>query len=104
MLALVAAFAFQVPKITIDMTMEVFLHEDDPSLIDCKAFKDQFGRDQRIVIALSPPDVFDEKFLIHLKKLHHDLEENVPTWKTLPALSMPEIHMGQDQDTYPSIC
>jgi len=40
MLAIVAAFESQLPKITLDTAMEGFLHKDDPSLVDYEAFKD----------------------------------------------------------------
>jgi len=66
--------------------MEGFLHDDDPSLIDYEAFKDQFGRDQMVVIALSPPDVFDMKFLTSLKKLHDELSEKVPHLEDITSL------------------
>ena len=86
MLASVAAFAYQIPNITVNTTMEGFLHEDDPSLIAYEAFKDQFGRDQLIVIALNPPNVFDKTFLISLKKLHDDLHENLPYLEDITSL------------------
>ncbi|MBW1895084.1 MAG: MMPL family transporter [Deltaproteobacteria bacterium] len=86
MLAIVSAFASQLPKITLDTTMEGFLHKDDPSLVDYEAFKDQFGRDQMLVIALSPPDVFDMDFLAGLKKLHDELIEKVPHLEDITSL------------------
>ena len=57
-----------------------------PSLIDHEAFKSRFGRNQMIFIALSPPGVFDENFLINLKHLHHDLKENVPHLEAINSL------------------
>jgi len=86
MLAIVAAFTSQLPKITLDTTMEGFLHKDDPSLVDYEAFKDQFGRDQMLVIALSPPNVFDMDFLTSLKNLHDELSEKVPHLEDITSL------------------
>ncbi len=74
----VAALASQLPKITIDTSTEGFMHKDDQTLIDYNAFRDQFGRDEMIIIAIKPPDVFDPLFLEKLQALHEDLEENVP--------------------------
>lgn len=68
----------QIPKITIDTSMEGYLHEDDPALLDYNAFRDQFGRDEVIIVALQQPDVFDLKFLETLASLHVELEEEVP--------------------------
>jgi predicted RND superfamily exporter protein len=77
-LLLTAAAVSQLPKITIDMSTEGFLHEDAPELLAYNAFRDQFGRDEVIMIAIEPPKVFDRKFLKTIKALHEELEENVP--------------------------
>ncbi len=97
-LVLIGALTSQVPKITIDTTMEGFLHEDDPSLIDYKAFKDQFGRDQMIVIALSPPDVFDMDFLVSLKELHHELREKIPHLEDITSLINARNTYGENDE------
>lgn len=74
----IAALVSQLPKITLDTSTEGFLHKDDQTLIDYNAFRDQFGRDEMIIIAVKPPDVFDPVFLEKLQALHEELEENVP--------------------------
>jgi len=76
----------QIPKITIDTSTEGFLHETDQSLLDYEKFRDQFGREQMLVIALSPPDVFNKTFLENLKKLHNDLEKNAPYLEDITSL------------------
>ena len=73
----VAVFS-QLPKIGIDTSTEGFLHASDPTLIDYNAFRDQFGRDELIVIAIQTPDVFTGPFLSKLKRLHDELESGVP--------------------------
>ena len=76
---LVVAFPIsQVPKITMDTSTEGFMHEDDPMLINYNKFKDQFGRDERIMIALESDKIFTLPFLKKLKKLHVELENNLP--------------------------
>ena len=74
----VVALISQVPKTTIDTSTEGFLHENDPILKQYNAFREQFGRDELILIALNPPEVFDFGFLEKLKALHEDLENEVP--------------------------
>ncbi len=78
MIILTGMVVSQIPKITIDTSMEGFLHEDDPALLAYNAFRDQFGRDEVIIVALQPPDVFDPEFLKTLTRLHDELEEKVP--------------------------
>jgi len=75
---LTAAAVVQIPKITIDTSMEGFLHEDDPAMLAYNAFRDQFGRDEVVIVALQPRDVFDLEFLKTLASLHDALEESVP--------------------------
>jgi predicted RND superfamily exporter protein len=78
MLLFTALWVAQIPKIRIDTSTEGFLHDDDPALLAYNAFRDQFGRDEVIIIAIKPPKIFDQEFLTKVKALHEDLEENVP--------------------------
>jgi len=78
MLTIIAVMVSQIPKITIDTSTEGFLHENDPALLAYNSFRDQFGRDEFIIIAINPPNVFEQKFLKKIKTLHQDLEDNVP--------------------------
>jgi len=86
MLIIVALFASQIPKITIDTSTEGFLRNNDPILLDYEAFRDQFGRDEMAIIALEPEKVFDKKFLVQLKALHDDLQENLPYLDDITSL------------------
>ena len=78
MLIISTVIISQIPKITVDTSMEGFLHDNDPALLAYYAFRDQFGRDEVIIIAIEAPDVFEQKFLTKLKALHEELEEKVP--------------------------
>ena len=76
---LVVAFPIsQVPKITMDTSTEGFMHKDDSMLVNYNAFKEQFGRDERIMIAVESDDIFSLPFLQKLQKLHLELENNLP--------------------------
>ena len=77
-LVLTAALISQIPKITIDTSTEGFLHTDDPELLAYNHFRDQFGRDEVIIIAIKSADIFSQKFLEKIQKLHEELEEKVP--------------------------
>jgi len=76
---LIVAFPIsQVPKITMDTSTEGFMHEDDPMLINYNKFKDQFGRDERIMIALESDKIFTLPVLKKIKSLHDELENTLP--------------------------
>jgi predicted RND superfamily exporter protein len=68
----------QLPKVRLDTSMEGFLRPNDPALITYNQFRDQFGRDEVIIIALESDKIFDFQFLETLKSLHKELEANVP--------------------------
>ena len=77
-------------RIWLDVTFESFLHPDDPVLVAYDDFRAQFGRDERIVVAIdrgpagadtspaSAGDVFDLGFLERVRELHRALEERLP--------------------------
>ena len=86
MAVLIAAIVSQLPKLTIDISTEGFMHKTDPTLIDYNNFRDQFGRDELIIVAIRSPEIFEGNFLEKLKNLHEDLKENVPYIEDITSL------------------
>ncbi len=86
MMSVIAAMMTQLPKITIDISTEGFLRKTDPILVDYNDFRDQFGRDEFIVVAIHAPEIFNINFLHQLKRLHDDLNENVPYIEDITSL------------------
>ena len=86
MFVVIAAIVSQIPKITIDISTEGFLHKTDPTLIEYNAFRDQFGRDELIIIAINSPEIFNENFLSKLKIMHNELAEKVPYIEDITSL------------------
>ncbi len=94
----ISAIFSQIPKLTIDISTEGFLHKSDPILIDYDAFRDQFGRDELIVVAIQSPEVFEKNFLHRLKKLHDDLAENVPYIEDITSLINARNTRGEEDE------
>ena len=86
MLVLTAAMISQIPKITMDTSNESFLHHSDPTLVAYNEFRRQFGRDDLIIIAIEPENVFDQKFLKKLTDFHDDLQAQVPHVEDITSL------------------
>ncbi len=84
--ALVAVMVSQIPKLTLDTSTEGFLHKEDPALLAYNGFRDQFGRDEFVVVAVTAPQIFAPEFLQKLKALHQELEENVPHLDDITSL------------------
>jgi len=85
-LLITAVFVSQIPKIQLDTSTEGFLHDDDPALLAYNSFRDQFGRDEVIIIAVKPPNIFTQASLKKLSALHAALEENVPYIEDITSL------------------
>ncbi len=85
-LALLAFPLSHVPEIKMDTSTEGFMHPDDPVLLEYNAFRAQFGRDERVVIALKSDTIFTLDFLNTLKEMHEELETNVPFLDDITSL------------------
>jgi predicted RND superfamily exporter protein len=85
--AVIGLAASQLPKLSIATSVESLFTQDDPILTDYQRFRDQFGRDEDIVLLISSPDIFDQKFLTTLKHFHQDLENSLPLLKEVSSLA-----------------
>ena len=94
LLALASIFS-QLPNIKFDPSTEGFFHEDDPLMVDYNAFREQFGRDEMIVISVNPPDVFEPKFLDRLKAFHETLETEVPHLEDVTSMVNARLTQGK---------
>ena len=74
-LLLTAGLASFIPQMEVKMASEDFLFEDDPVRAVYDAFRHDFGQDQVTIVAISPPEIFDLRFLEKLEAFHRDLED-----------------------------
>jgi hypothetical protein len=94
----VVVLASQLPSVRFDTSTEGFLRDDDPALLDYNAFRDQFGRDDLIVLALQPARVFDMGFLATLRELHERLEAEVPHLDEVTSLINARATRGSEDE------
>ena len=70
------------PRLSVDVSFEAFLKSDDEVLVSYDAFREQFGRDERVIISAEPGPggggIFDLHFLEKLRALHEAIEQRVP--------------------------
>jgi len=85
-LSLVGGVASNVPNITFDTSTEGFLYKTDPQIINYNAFRNQFGRDEKIIIAIKTKDIFAPEFLKTLFDLHTEIENTAPYIKEVNSL------------------
>ena len=76
---ILAGLAFQTFKnLKLDVTIEGFLKKNDPVLVDYSKFREDFVNDEIIVIEVEAREVFEKNFLVKFKKLHDELESEIP--------------------------
>lgn len=87
MVLLLLAFPIShIPQIKMDTSTEGFMHESDPVLVEYNAFRAEFGRDERIAVALKSDNIFTIEFLNNLKALHEEIEKKVPYIEDVTSL------------------
>lgn len=74
----IGAMLWRLPHLTVDTNADALLKNDDPDKIVYNEFREQFGQDRMVVIAITSDHVFSEDFFLKLKSLHDDLEKKVP--------------------------
>jgi len=97
-LAVVIGLASNLPDITFDTSTEGFLYKDDPQILAYNDFRNQFGRDEKIIIALKTRDVFAPEFLKTLFALHDDIEQNAPYVKEVDSLKNARKTTGNEDE------
>ncbi len=76
--SLIGVIFYKLPDLKVDTNTEELLRNSDPYKKAYNDFRDQFGQDRMIVIAITGDDLFSEKFFKKLKAFHEELEDKVP--------------------------
>jgi len=97
-LFMVVLIASNLPKTTIDTSTEGFLHETAESRLAYDEFRNQFGRDEKIVVAIKAKDIFSLDSLNKLKVLHQDLAGNVPHLFDISSLINARNTIGEGEN------
>ncbi len=84
------------PLLTIDNSTESFLLDDDPAVVQYNEFREQFGRDDKIVLSIEAPDPFDLEFLERLRDLQGAIEADVPYVEEVESLINARFTRGED--------
>lgn len=77
---------YQIKSLQFDTSNEGFLHKDDQILNVYNEFREQFGRDDMLALAIYSEDIFSAAFLQKLKALHDELKEVVPYVNDITSL------------------
>ncbi len=82
----VGGLATQLPKLEIDTSTEGMFPESDPIRATYSGFRDLYGRDQAILVAIEGETLYDLEFLERLRALHDELESELPHLQDVTSL------------------
>lgn len=86
MLIAVGGLAASLPQLTFESDVDRYLERDDPIRLDYDALRDQFGRDDLLYLAITPPEIFEPGFLARLRGIHERLEDDLPYVEEVQSL------------------
>ena len=96
-LLFVGALATQLPHFRLETESEGYFHKEDPVRVDYDAFREAFGRDVAVLIAMKPAGgVFQFPFLEMLREIHAEIEEEVPYLVEVTSLVNVRETIGTD--------
>lgn len=76
-----------VNKINLDTSNVSILQSSDPALTAYNQFRERFGTDNFIIVAIESPDIFSIEFVKKFRALHRELERNVPYLEDVTSLA-----------------
>ncbi len=82
----VATLCTQLGRIEFETSTEEMFKRDDPVRLTYEDFRERYGRDQAILVAIETDDVFDQVFLERLRALHEELEAELPHLQDVESL------------------
>ncbi len=98
-LAMTAGTATQLKHFYVETSLEAFFHQDDPVRVIYDEFREQYGRDTFILIALEPnTPIFEREFLETLRDLHERLENEVPLVVEVTSLVNARMTRGEGDE------
>ncbi len=74
-------------KINFDTSNVSILQSSDPALTAYNQFRERFGTDNFIIVAIESPDIFSLDFIKKFRALHRELERNVPYLEDVTSLA-----------------
>lgn len=91
-----AFFASQIPKLTFNTSNDSFFKKDSPTLLAYNDFREQFGRDEVIVVMVETENLFTFENLSKIKQLHSEIEDTVPSVNDINSLANARVTRGEE--------
>ncbi len=97
---IIGAFASQLANLRQDTSVEGFLEKGAIEIQKYDEFKNNFGRDEVLMIGIETEDVFDQTFIDNLRAFHEQIEAEVPFVNRVDSLINARHTYGADDTLY----
>ena len=97
---LIAALMSQLPTLNMDLSTEAMLHKDDPIRVNYKQFKDEFGREDVIVLSIPTKGDLSDSLLADIATLQQAIENDVPYVKKVTSLLNARYSYGANDELF----
>lgn len=89
-----------VPRLSVVTSLESSFSSRNQAIQNYQKFRDQFGRDEQIILLVKSEDIFSPEFLARFKQFHEDLENTLPLVSEVNSLvNAPYIEKNGDKLT-----
>jgi hypothetical protein len=95
-LLFLATMATFLPDMRMENSSQSYLHTADPASLEYEKFQRRFGQDDRILIAIGSPEIFELAFLERLRAFHEELESVLPYVREVTSLVNVRQTRGED--------
>jgi len=99
-LIILATLMSQIPKVEFDMSNEAMLHKEDPIRTDYDQFKQEFGREDAIILSLEIPKGINEEALSSLYNLQSAIKRDVHNLKEITSILNASYTYGENEDRF----
>ncbi len=97
-LLVVGALASELHNLRFDTSTEGFLNPHHPALVTYNEFRDQFGRDELIMVGVEADNILDGAFLKQFRALFEQLEAEIPYTESVDSMINARYIYGADDE------
>lgn len=94
----VALLATQLQYIYMDTSTEGFLSPDHPAIKTYDRFREQFGRDELIIVGAKTDNVLQPEFVAQFRQLFDHLSETLPNTETVDSMINARYVYGEEDE------
>lgn len=98
LLIVIGVSATQLQHIYFDTSTEGFLSPDHPAIRDYDRFREEFGRDELVIIGATADNILTPEFAAQFQALYQDVDQGLPITESVDSLITARYVHGADDE------